>query len=409
MEINSVLLKKEKSYLHMERYVNDGSPSGFDKVHTSSYETAPRSHYKSYNLLIIKFDESIEVKDIGSKDSHFISKGLMFCHPDNINEEIFRNIKDSWEIVDTIEVAPTSSARTVKVIDQDYYIKLDYIGYLGRIKRNLDHQHILSAYEVTKDICNGISKNVYCNYFGVLKENRGRIAYIPLKNGSFYEFGYIIRDAIPHSNNTDNELFLIPGFSLFSTDTHSPYDEPLLIQLFKKSNKEINDFAYNDVFKPIIDCYFDSLCNHGFLMEAHSQNILFAINKNYEIKLIVSRDMESIDKDIPLRDYLGLKNEISSYNYKCIRDTDYNYTIKHSFMFDFKLGEYLLNPLFDVFSSIDGFNYEKTIDKVKLLSRKYIAKLPENYFPETWYSYENIKFEPNKKRPYICHDTPKYR
>lgn len=119
--------------------------------------------------------------------------------------------------------------------------------------------------------------------------------------------------------------------------------------------------------------------------------------------------MESVDKDLTLRQILVVKPDIKSVDYKCIKKTDYNYTIKHSFMFDFKLGEYLLSPLISLFSTIDGFDYNYIIDKIKTKSQSYITKLPNNYFPNVWYNYENKVFKENEKRPYICNENPKYR
>ena len=227
------------------------------------------------------------------------------------------------------------------------------MGFLGRIRRNLDYQHLLSACEVTRDICSGIDSGIYNEKFGILKEDKGRVAYLPRKEGGFYEFGYLIREANPHHRLADDELFLVPAFSLFAKDLYAPTYKPLLLQLHEYRGKSINDFAYFDVLGQIVDCYFDALVNHGFGMEAHAQNTLIAIDSDCQIKLIVSRDMESADKDLPLREYLGVKSRIDALDYKCLRETDYNYTIKHSFMFDFKLGEYLLSPIIDLLSHVE--------------------------------------------------------
>lgn len=183
----------------------------------------------------------------------------------------------------------------------------------------------------------------------------------------------------------------------------------ICIQLYEESNKDINDFVYNELLLPFFDCYFDALTVHGLALEAHAQNMLVAINRNFQIKLIVARDMESVDKDIDLRDYLGVQSLILSQNYKCIRKTDYNYTIKHSFMFDFKLGEYLITPILEIFETVCGFNKNYIIKKIKERNREYIRLLPTDYFPAEWYNYGNIQFKDGEKRPYISHPNPKYR
>lgn len=408
MRVESIFENKENVLVYMERYVNDGSPSGFDRIHTSSIKTSPRGTQSFFNLPIIQFDETIKFINVGSNVG-LLKDRCIFCHPDNLDLDILKDIKEHWKITGYVTVAPTASARTVKLLNSNYFIKLDYIGYLGRIRRNLDYSHILSAHEVTRDICNGILSGKYNEKFGVLKENKGCVAYIPLKDGGYYEFGCLIRESSPFSKQLDENLYLIPAFSLFGRDYFSPDDERIIVQLYRLSDKNINDFALNDILYPIIDCYFDTLVNHGLAMESHAQNTLIAINTDFEIKLIVSRDMESVDKDLPLRKYLNLNSEILSTKYKCIRETDYNYTIKHSFMFDFKLGEYLLNPLISVFSTVEGFNSINAIKKIREHSNKYIRRLPENYFPPKWYSYANEQFEQGKKRPYISHEKPKFR
>lgn len=408
MKLDKITKEKEKAYIYMERYVNNGSPSGFDRKHTSSKTTAPRGRSAYYELLVLRFDDCITFKTIG-ENIGLIDERCVFCHPDNLNTPILQNLAAHYEIVDRVRVAPTASARTVKLLETNYFIKLDYMGYLGRIKRNLDYQHLLSAFEVTRDICSGISSGVYNEKFGVLKENKGCIVYLPKKDGGFYEFGCLIRDALPYHRQSNQELFLIPAFSLFSRDLYAPTYKSLLLQLYERSGQNINDFAFCNLLGPILDCYFDTLVTHGFGMEAHAQNTLIAIDSDYQIKLIVFRDMESVDKDLPLREYLGVNSKINSLDYKCIRKSDYNYIIKHSFMFDFKLGEYLLTPIIDVLSSIEGFRRDDIVDQMKAKSQSYIAHLPDGYFPQTWYNYENRQFNEGEKRPYISNANPKYR
>ena len=408
MKLDRIIKGKEKSYIYMERYVNNGSPSGFDRKHTSSKVTAPRSKAPDFDLLVLEFDESIDIKTIG-KDVSIIGERCIFCHPDNLNNDILQDLSDHFDIVDRVRVAPTASARSVKLLGTEYFVKLDYMGFLGRIRRNLDYQHLLSACEVTRDICSGIDSGIYNEKFGLLKEDKGRVAYLPRKDGSFYEFGYLIREANPHHRLADKELFLVPAFSLFAKDLYAPTYKPLLLQLYEHSGKNINDFAFYDVLGPILDCYFDALVNHGFGMEAHAQNTLIAIDSHYQIKLIVSRDMESVDKDLPLRKYLGVQSKINALDYKCLRETDYNYTIKHSFMFDFKLGEYLLSPMIDLLSIVEGFKRDDILDQMKCKSRTYISRLPNDYFPDVWYNYENRQFNEGEKRPYISNEHPKYR
>ena len=95
--------------------------------------------------------------------------------------------------------------------------------------------------------------------------------------------------------------------------------------------------------------------------------------------------------------------------YKCLCATDYNYQIMHSFMFDFKLGVYLIDPLITAFESIKGFKKEVVVDRIRALVGERAKQLTPNYFPKQWFNYENEIFKRGEKRPYIAHDNPRYR
>jgi hypothetical protein len=146
-------------------------------------------------------------------------------------------------------------------------------------------------------------------------------------------------------------------------------------------------------------------------LEAHAQNTLFAFDDNFEMMGIIAKDAESIDKDISLISDLGLAVEIRTCPYKCLTRESYNYHIMHSFMFDFKLGEYLVNPIIqDALHSFD-FDEEILTERIRDYNRKFIRKLPKDFFPldGKWYSYKNVVHNRNKPRKYIAKDNPRFR
>ena len=51
MKANNIFDNRMEMYVYMERYVNEGSPSGFTTVHTTSYETNPFTGKESFYLL----------------------------------------------------------------------------------------------------------------------------------------------------------------------------------------------------------------------------------------------------------------------------------------------------------------------------------------------------------------------
>lgn len=83
MRLESIFHDKERSYIYMERYVNDGSPSGFDRIHTSSPDTAPRGHADRFELLVLRFDDRVRIRNVGTQ-TNLLPKQCMFCHPDNL-------------------------------------------------------------------------------------------------------------------------------------------------------------------------------------------------------------------------------------------------------------------------------------------------------------------------------------
>ena len=100
------------------------------------------------------------------------------------------------------------------------------------------------------------------------------------------------------------------------------------------------------------DRRYNCVVLEGIVPEMHSQNVLFGFDNAWNIKSIVLRDLESHDKDITLMRRLGKMDRLRSYPFKCIEDNQYNYAIKHSFMFDHKLGEYFIAELFKVAAKV---------------------------------------------------------
>lgn len=407
MQIDKFITDSDSAFLYLERYVNNGSPSGFSS-NTTSLETAPHSTSQSFALPIVQFDDTICVESVGANESFKIPPQSIVCHPDNLKTDIMLYNSRHWHIIDNIIVSPTASGRTVKgIIDHKCFFKLDYYGVLGRIQRNLDSKRLLSAYEVSSAIKDAIQKGNMHNTTYYFEEDNGRIAKIPQPSGGIYEMGYVIRGDKPYPHN-EKIKFLIPFFSLFGIDQNARSDKLIIMQLLERQNCNATAFC-KQIVTMVIDCYFDVLINCGMCLEAHAQNMLLCLDDNFQILGVAARDMESVDKDLPLRAYLNQDIQFESFPYKCLQRSDYNYTIMHSFMFDFKLGKYLLDALIESFQNVSGFNRKEVIKEIKRMVGMYSKLLPIDYFPMCWYDYENRIFDRSKKRPYIAHDNPRYR
>jgi hypothetical protein len=433
MLLETIIESPTDSYIKAERYINDGSPSGFSVLHTTSEQTCPKSAIKYFPMKCIIFSEDIQMEDIGNGKKQYINNNCMYVHPDMQGEFLTAN-SDKLNIDNELLVAPTASGRTVFVPDKQIFIKLTYLGYLGRIVRHMNRNMITSACEVTKQLINASEAGKLNKAFSILREDYGRIAYIPkqlikndkidlpVNNKGFYEWGVLFREFKPFPY-ADDEEYLIPFFSLFSYEYDpttnlqvAPQDKPLLIQLYEKQEMSIDEFLLKDILFPVFSSYFDSLIHAGIELEAHAQNLLLTINKDYKVKRIVCRDFESAARDIPLMDYFGIKHSnLNSYKCNYIHnEMAYNiypqYYINHSFMFDYKLGEYLVTPILDLAYKYEKFNYNSLVYEIKKFTNSYISILPKGYFPKEWCHYANINWEfEKKKREYIWSENPKYR
>lgn len=404
--ILSELSDSSSDFLHMERFVNIGSPSGFTDLYTTSPKTCPRGDCESFHLCSIEVPDSVIIKEYGDQPA-FCAEWQMLVHPDQISDKVF-NICTKIDH-HAVEVAPTASARTVKMLDSNgWFLKLCYRGLIGRIDRQLSATHALSATEVSRAIAAAIDDRCLPKTFGILREVYGRV--LVLSEGfSDYEWGLVARESTPYGLG-ESATILIPAFSLFSKDAKNPEDPTILIQLIESQDKNPEDFLFEDIIFPLYNSYFALLLHIGLQLEAHAQNILYALNGRKKLIGIVARDAESIDKDFSLMDEMGLKNPFSNIAYKRLLREDYNYHIMHSFMFDFKMGEYLTKPIIRHAGERYAFDQGLLEQRIKHHNAEFIRELPQDFFPEKWYSYENIVHDrTSRSRPYIAHESPRYR
>lgn len=168
---------------------------------------------------------------------------------------------------------------------------------------------------------------------------------------------------------------------------------------------------------PLFNTYFDALIYAGVELEAHAQNMLLSVDENEHVLRIVCRDLESAGRDIPLMEHFHISNKANvSYKRNELLPKQEGqkyakYYITHSFMFDFKLGEYLVSKILKIAGNYDEtFSMPIAQEKIKQFNKQFIDKLPDNFFPPDWCDYEKVNFEKTKKpRVYIWHDNPKYR
>lgn len=388
---------------YLERQVNDGSKSGFTEIHNTSIQTNPFYSAGYHIMKLVSKRRNIECFGTSNYDNNLLGDDeSIFIHPDWLLPQNIGIISEMGIIEKGLWVIPTSSSRTVRVDGSDVYIKLHYPGVIGRLNRILGFQQLISGIEISSIFEEARHNNELPACFDYMPESFGRL----LRDGQ-NEIGYIIRE-LP---KTIKDCYLVPGFSLFSYDRNALEAPQLLTQILELSNSP-RKFFFEEICFKLIDIFFCCALEEGLIPEMHSQNVVFAFNKQWKIEKIVLRDFESIDKDISIRCRLEKRTNFEEYPYKCISSDDKNYLKRHSFMYDHKLGEYLLDPLVECAAPFFHINTQDIRKNLRNYVREIYGNAINNFFPPDgcWYKYPNIEIDHStNERPFISMGSAVYR
>lgn len=376
------------SYIELERFWNDGSPSGFTFKNNVGYLYSPFSKIDKFSLPIF-LSNKINFTQIGTIPPGWRER---LEHDDNLPFPIHPEITDDLKNVKQfdknsksfyIDVVPTASSRTVLWTSEDqkkrHFLKLHYPKMIGRFKRDLYLYKWLSSLENSREILS--FKCFFPPKFSFLRENAG--TFVEGSNGK-PGFGIIYREFTPYPPK--HSSLLIPSFSLFSKNNLQERQQPLLVQLLINMAKPMEYFLENFV-EPVLDSYIFLSCETGLIPENNAQNALFEINiENMETRYVL-RDMADIFKDLSLREEKGLHTSLCSYHTIDI-STDEDYFRRRSFAYDFKCSKYLIKPMIDCF--VMGLNipaqkvYAKVQEMAKAKWKRY-----KNYFEKEneWFAY----------------------
>lgn len=409
MDASKLFSNLNEQYIFMERYVNAGSPSGFTEIHTTSERTNPFKGIDRFPLLV--FDDSdVQSQVIGEQLPSFWDPSTNYAHPDSINSPIHVNAGRILRTTDYY-VSPTSGGRTMFLwsIKPEGYLKLTYdVARIGRVDRQLSVKHCLASYESSSTLKSTIDRGGFPNTLAIQLERTAKVSFLPY-DGQMYEWGVIYREKEPYPYAGKTRQ-LVPGFSLFYGNPEIGH-VPLLIQFIRLGGYEPNDYLMR-LLKMMVDCYWNIVLKCAFHIESHGQNCLFEVDESYQLVRMVIKDMDSVDKDIPLAEQLGLNTVWESYPQCCFDKSLYYYDIRASFMYDFKLGEYMLTPLIEVVANEYHLNVTKIQSELRdYVQATYAHELPEGYFPANgcWYDCDNTERKPGTQREYYAHTNPKYR
>jgi siderophore synthetase component len=408
MRLVELLHRPSDAYIHMERYVNDGSPSGYSEKWTTSPETSPFGNVPAFNLHKV---EQIELHIVNSENTYslpdFIQHDSLYLHPDTA---LRLQINDTQKI-DTFSVSPTACGRTVQInLAPEHHLKLHYPGIIGRMDRALGLREAHFAITISDYISQHLYSDTNFQKFSILPEWRAVIGSYD-HNGRKYEIGMIFRKAEPLRLPRERYV-LIPAFSLFSLDRIFPSDVPLLHQLVMSSRSRPTEYLVEQILWPLVDAYFQLVIRCAVHGEFHAQNTLLAINaQDPDDTHIVLRDMESITVDLSLPASARVEGRLNDKVYKCINRETPDYVKKHSFFFDFKLGEYLLRPLIECASAGFAISELELIKAVKRRVVQHLSNLPSDFLPANeWYRYAQVQIDRStNSRPYIASPDPIFR
>ena len=386
MKLDEILRSPLTSWVNAERYVNDGSPSTYDTINTVTKTMHPL--HGEATIEIPCFDFSNFIHWIGDNTFDSNTKGcklkecLIPVHPDIVDSSTMADWLARKRPVSIITAIPSSSSRTVFVLDNNepkYFFKLHYDRLLGRFNRSLNERRIKAALEVNADLVSIISD--VPSGFSFLPEFAGIIVKDEDKVPS--SFGAILRGLQPVGKKNDDHA-IIPLFSLFSRDTRNPKDPPLLCELFPYDHP-LTVFL-EELIDIILNSYFFLAVRHGLIPEWNAQNLLISINKDGQIVGIVCRDLQGTYRDLAFRSTKLPNIDQGSYKvlecnnkYQCI-----SAQLQRSYLFDFKLGEYVLTPLLRTAALC--FGVKKGDVKILIKDRvKHIINnlgVQKNYFPD---------------------------
>ncbi|WP_250404503.1 ferric iron reductase [Streptomyces cellostaticus] len=345
MRTEQLMKDPVRSLLHLERWCNDGSPSGLSfGEHQVSPAYRPRGDAASFpagSRVLPWSDVEVLLAAPSPALANEIVRpdGVVFVmHPDNPDSRTGTSCESRL-------VAPTASARTVLVLDSGpvHYAKLHYPGLLGRVPREMDTKRVRASVRMSAALDQEA---------GLLSDG---CAYLPESIGvttrlTGTEQGVVYREFIPRSRSTDSADGVvrpqIPLFSLFSTDLHSPEDPPLLVDLLCGAG---GGGRPAEAFVSLVDLLIESYCalvfGVGLVPEDHAQNLLIELDWSGAPRRVVRRDLLDWYADLEIRRLRKLPTDFTR-----VLDTEHDAERAYggrSYAFDFRLGEYVLDPLID--------------------------------------------------------------
>jgi len=133
-----------------------------------------------------------------------------------------------------------------------------------------------------------------------------KVGFFPESLGGVYgeefsekNWGFIIREmqAQPH---LERPYRMIPLNALYIPSSQAPEEEPLLVDMIRKSPKSPRDFILEEIIQPLISGWIEIYLETGILLEPHGQNVIVEMDaESGRILRFSHRDFDcEINQDI---------------------------------------------------------------------------------------------------------------
>jgi hypothetical protein len=401
------------AWMHFESEVNDGSPSGFDigQMVRSEY----RSNAPEFDLPVYLIDNPENAIRIGSTSSlnQILNLSTNICplcvHPQFI-DRLSGHLKLCNYSILPVKAKASSSIRTAWILDRGApvsFVKMHFPATIGRFQRgvrlygwqaSLENSRLLS-YAITS------SKLIPPDSFAILRETGGTFVE---GDGIVEGFGHIEREVTPFPPRDNSKNYpIIPFFSLWAGATTAGAKSTLLARIVADT-KVSYELLLNQLITPLLEGYNYTAIEIGLIPECNAQNLLWEMDPLMKHSRVVHRDMMGFFKDLTI----GLakcQESFPSITYHTIGSEHCSDTkLRRSFAFDFKLTQYVIDPLVYVLSEVyDRPESEIQSDIVKMVKR--LLKWPTDYFPDDNMAYGYPKEHTVSRSNYVCIGTPRYR
>ena len=194
-----------------------------------------------------------------------------------------------------IRVAPSSSTRTLYVLDADvpHALKVHFPFRISRYGRRMRDEVVEQAVAVSREL-EAVAGELD-DRFAFMREvlgitHREEEAPSARAAGRGEHWGYLVRETTPYPPAPPGESrFLVPGFALYGRDARDPATEPLLWTLLGDADPRA--FVLESILLPVLRHWVACFRRSGFILEPHAQNVLLEVDGGARICRVVHRDL----------------------------------------------------------------------------------------------------------------------